>query len=374
MKIVALREHLRSIFISPLRLVDKFLVAIIAISFFFGLIMVVTASPMIAAKLNLESFYFIKRHIFYLSIGCMAIYIIALLPEQLVKRLAIFGFVISLFALVFVLFKGYEVKGARRWINLGLFSLQPSEFAKTFFIVFVAWIISIRYKHPDFPVFMISAIAYSLVVALLLLQPDFGMAVMFSIIWVGELFIGGLSILWLGIMGVTGIIGISFAYIFLPHVKARIDLFLDPHNFGNYQIKKAIEAFKQGGFSGVGPGEGMIKKHVPDAHTDFIFAVIGEEMGFIACIFLIIMFVLLVSRGLYLISHTNNKFKMLAVSGILIQIGMQAIFNIGMTLHLFPTKGMTLPFISYGGSSIIATAIAIGIMLSLTKKNEKLHT
>ena len=178
MKIVALREHLRAVFISPLRLVDKFLVAIIAISFFFGLIMVVTASPMIAAKLNLESFYFIKRHIFYLLIGCIAIYIIALLPEQLVKRLAIFGFVISLFALIFVLFKGYEVKGARRWINLGLFSLQPSEFAKTFFIVFVAWIISIRYKHPDFPVFMISAVAYSLVVALLLLQPDFGMAVM----------------------------------------------------------------------------------------------------------------------------------------------------------------------------------------------------
>ena len=366
-----LKNNLKKIFISPLLSVDKFLITIIAVTFFLGLIMVVTASPMIAFRLKLDPFYFIKRHIFYLSVGCLIIYLITLVPEQFIKRAAIFGFFLSLIALIFVLFKGHEVKGARRWLSLGLFSIQPSEFAKTFFVIFIAWIISIRYKHPDFPVFIVSAIFYVLTVLLLILQPDFGMAIMFSIIWVGELFIGGLSILWLGVMGLIGIIGISFAYIFLPHVKARIDLFLDPHNLGNYQIKKAIEAFKKGGLYGVGPGEGMIKKHVPDSHSDFIFAVMGEEMGFIACIFLIIMFVLLISRGLYLISHRNNKFKMIAISGILIQIGMQAIFNIGMTLHLFPTKGMTLPFISYGGSSIIATAIAIGIMLSLTKKNDK---
>jgi cell division protein FtsW len=191
---------------------------------------------------------------------------------------------------------------------------------------------------------------------------------MFCIIWIGELFVGGLSILWLLVMGVIGIIGISCAYIFLPHVRARIDLFLDPANLENYQIKKSLQAFKQGGFSGVGAGEGVVKKHVPDSHTDFIFSVIGEEMGFIACIFIIIMFTLFVLRGLYLISYMNDKFKIIAASGILIQIGMQAIFNIGMTLNLFPTKGMTLPFISYGGSSIIATSIAIGMLFSLTKR------
>jgi cell division protein FtsW len=369
-----IKNHLRSIFITPLRSVDKFLLTVIAINFFFGLIMVVTASPMIAAKLRLEPFYFIKRHLSYLAIGGMFMYIITLLPEQLVKRLAIFGFLISLIALVVVLFKGQEAKGAKRWLSLGFLSLQPSEFAKTFFAIFMAWIVSIRYRHSDFPVFTISTIAYFLSVVLLLLQPDFGMAVMFSIIWIGELFIGGLSILWIGVMGVIGVIGVSFSYIFLPHVKARIDLFLDPQNLGNYQVKKSIEAFKQGGLYGVGPGEGLIKKHVPDSHTDFIFAVIGEEMGFIACSFLIIMFALLVSRGLYLISYTNNKFKMIAISGILIQIGMQAIFNIGVTLQLFPTKGMTLPFISYGGSSIVATSIAMGIMLALTKNNNKAYT
>jgi len=369
----AIKNHLRTIFVAPLRSIDKFLLAVIAINFLFGLIMVVTASPAIAAKIRVEPFYFIKKHIFYLSIGCAAIYITALLPEQFVKRLAILGFFISLIALVLVLFNGHEVKGARRWLRLGFFSFQPSEFAKTFFVIFTAWLLSIRYKHPDFPVFTISAFFYALTVFLLILQPDFGMTIMFSVIWIGGLFLGGLSILWLGIMCVIGIIGISFAYIFLPHVRARLDLFLSPQNFGNYQIKKALEAFKQGGLSGVGPGEGMIKKHVPDSHADFIFAVIGEEMGFVVCLFLIIMFVLLISRGIYLISHSNNKFKILAVSGILIQVGMQAIFNIGMTLHLFPTKGMPLPFISYGGSSIIATAIAMGIMLSLTKKNDKLY-
>jgi cell division protein FtsW len=352
-----------------LKSVDKFLVTIILVNFFIGLIMVVTASPMIAAKLGLGPFYFIKRHIFYLSIGVSIIYLTALLPEQFIKRLAILGFFLSLLALIFVIFKGYEVKGARRWMTVGFLSLQPSELAKTFFVIFIAWIISIRYKHPDFPVFIISSIAYALTIALLIFQPDFGMAVMFSIIWIGELFVGGLSILWLGIMCLIGVIGISSAYIFLPHVRSRIDLFLDPQNIGNYQIKKSIEAFKQGGLYGVGPGEGTVKKHVPDSHTDFIFAVMGEEMGFIACIFLIIMFTLLVSRGLYLISYSNNKFKIIAISGVLIQIGMQAIFNIGMTLHLFPTKGMTLPFISYGGSSIIATSIAIGMLLALTKKN-----
>ncbi|NRA73989.1 MAG: cell division protein FtsW [Rickettsiales bacterium] len=363
-----IKDSLKSIFISPLLSLDRFLVVIIAITFFLGLIMVVTASPAIALKLKLDSFYFIKKHVLYLSVAFVLMYSITLMTEQCLKRFAIIGFFLSLILLVLVLVKGHEIKGARRWLSLGMFSIQPSELAKTFFIVFIAWIISIRYKHPDFPVFIISGFFYVLTVLLLILQPDFGMAIMFSVIWVGELFIGGLSILWILVMGIIGIIGISLAYVFLPHVRTRIDLFLDPQNFGNYQIKKAMEAFKKGGLYGVGSGDGAIKKYVPDSHADFIFAVMGEEMGFIACCFLIIMFALLITRGLYLILHSSNKFKIIAISGILIQIGMQAVFNMGMTLNLFPTKGMTLPFISYGGSSILATAIAMGIMLSLTKK------
>ena len=363
------KNNLKSIFISPILSVDRFLITVVAVTFFLGLIMVVTASPMIAIKLKLEPFYFIKRHMVYLFMACIIIYAITLMTEQTIKRVAVIGFFLSLIFLILVLFKGQEIKGARRWLSLGFFSIQPSEFTKTFFIVFIAWIISIRYKHPEFPVFIISGIFYALAVLLIILQPDFGMAIMYSIIWVGELFVGGLSAIWIFVMGLIGVMGVSLAYIFLPHVKSRIDLFFDPQNFGNYQVKKAIEAFKKGGLYGVGPGEGTVKKYVPDSHADFIFAVMGEEMGFIVCFFLIIMFALLITRGLYLVLHSNNKFKIIAISGILIQVGMQAIFNIGMTLNLFPTKGMTLPFISYGGSSIIATSIVIGMMLSLTKKD-----
>ena len=181
---LALKTYLRSIFIDPLKSIDKFLITVVTINFFFGLIMVMTASPAIAAKLKLDSFYFIKKHILYLSIGWICIYIIALLPGPVVKRLSILGFFLSVITLVFVIFSGYEVKGERRWLNLGFFSLQPAEFAKTFFVIFTAWIISIRYKHFDFPVFTISSIACIVPIILLLLQPDFGMAVMFAIIFI----------------------------------------------------------------------------------------------------------------------------------------------------------------------------------------------
>jgi cell division protein FtsW len=326
----------------------------------------------IAHKLGVTPFHFVKRQACYLLLGLAAASFITLMSPKFVKRFAIFGFFLSVLALVWVLFKGYEVKGARRWLHWGLLSIQPSEFAKTFFTVFTAWILSIRYKHQDFPSFVVSLVPYLVVVTLLILQPDFGMVVMLSIVWIGELFIGGLSIFWLSVMACISVLGILSSYLLIPHVRTRIDLFLDPQNFENYQIRKAIEAFRKGGVTGVGLGEGAVKHHIPDSHTDFVYAVIGEEMGFIACLFLAVMFLLLIFRGLYLALVDRDKFNVLAASGILIQIGMQTVFNIGITLHLFPTKGMTLPLISYGGSSLIATAISLGMLLALTKKTNNI--
>lgn len=358
----------RGLFLQQVHALDKFLCAVGGVILFFGLIIVITSSPAIARKLHLDTFYFVKRHLFYLFTSICIITLIALMPVKYVKRLAILGFIVSIAALVFVLFKGHEVKGARRWLHFGFLSIQPSEFVKTFFTIFLAWIISIRYKHRDFPVFLVSFVPYITVLVLLILQPDFGMTVMMSLIWIGELFIGGLSIFWLALMIGTGIAGMAVSYIALPHVRTRIDLFLDPQNFENYQMRKALEAFKHGGFFGVGLGDGVVKEHIPDSHTDFIYAVIGEEMGFVACLFLIVMFLLLVARGLYLALTEHDKFNILATSGILIQIGVQAFLNIGIAMHLFPTKGMTLPFVSYGGSSLIATAISFGVLLAVTKR------
>lgn len=358
----------KGFFLPQMQALDRFLYAIGLAILLFGLIVVITASPTIARKLHLEPFYFVKRHLFYLFASLGIASLIALMSPKYVKRFAILGFFLSVAVLIFVLFKGYEVKGARRWLHVGPLSLQPSEFVKTFFTVFVAWIISIRYKHQDFPVFIASAIPYLIILVLLILQPDFGMVIMFSIIWIGELFIGGLSMFWLVFMACLGICGFGLSYVFLPHVRSRIDLFFDPQNFENYQMRKAIEAFRQGRLTGVGLGDGVIKEHIPDLHTDFIYAVIGEEMGFMACFFLIVMFLLLIFRGLYLALTEYDKFNVLVISGILIQIGVQAFLNMGVAMHLLPTKGMTLPFISYGGSSLVATSISFGILLAVTKR------
>ena len=201
-----------------------------------------------------------------------------------------------------------------------------------------------------------------------MLQPDFGMVMTVSIIWVGQLFISGLSLIWFFVIFIFGVINISLAYVFFPHVQRRIDSFLHAESFENYQVKKSLEAFQKGGFYGEGLGEGVVKHQLPDSHTDFIFAVIGEEMGFVMCMFLLFLYGLLVIRGLYVVTKTKNNFGILAISGILMQIGMQSVFNMGVSLHLFPTKGMTLPLISYGGSSVIAISIALGMMLAFSRE------
>lgn len=347
---------------------DRFSIGVIFIIATFSLVMVTTASPAVAHRINVEPFYFMKRQIIYIVAGLVSMIWISFFSVNTVKRFAIIGFFLSLAALMLVFFWGYEVKGAKRWLSIAGLSFQPSEFAKSFFTVLTAWVLSIKYEEADFPAFKVSLALYLIFIALLLMQPDFGMMVSVSIIWIGQLFVAGLSLIWFFALAIFSVATLSCSYIFLPHVQQRIDSFLNPENFENYQIKKSLEAFKHGGFYGVGPGEGVVKQHIPDSHADFIFAVIGEEMGFIVCLFLLIMFALLVIRGLYIVAFGSNNFSILAVSGILIQIGIQSVFNMGMALHLLPTKGIALPLISYGGSSILSTFILLGIMLAFTRK------
>lgn len=348
--------------------VDRFSVTIIFTIIAISVVIITTASPAIAYRIGVEPFYFMKRQIIFLMLGFSLMMGISFMSVTNIKRFAAIGFLCCLAALVLVLFAGQQIKGSRRWIQLLGFSLQPSEFVKPFFIVVTAWLFSVRYDDQSFPAFKISLTLYLILIALLMMQPDFGMVMTVSIIWVGQLFISGLSLIWFFVLFIFGVINISLAYIFFPHVRRRIDSFLYAENFENYQVKKSLEAFKKGGIYGEGLGEGIVKHQLPDSHTDFIFAVVGEEMGLIMCMILLVLYGLLVIRGLYIVSNTTSNFGILAISGILIQIGLQSVFNMGVTLHLFPTKGMTLPLISYGGSSVLAISIALGMMLAFSRE------
>lgn len=354
--------------------VDHISITVILTIIAFSVIMVITASPAVAERIGLEPFYFMKRQIAHLFVGLSLIVFFSFLPVMAVKRIAVIGFILCLFCLVAVLLWGPDIKGAKRWVGILGFSLQPSEFAKPLFAVVMAWVLSIGFEDHKFPAFKISLCIYSLLTTLLILQPDFGMAMTVSLIWVGQLFLAGLSVFWMVLVSFFGVITVIGSYIMLPHVRRRVDSFLNPENFENYQISRSIEAFKHGGLSGTGPGEGTIKQYLPDSHTDFIFSVVGEELGLIACLFLIILFSILVIRGLYLIANDTDQFSVLSVAGILMQIGIQSAFNMGVTLHLLPTKGMTLPLISYGGSSVFSISIALGMMLSFTRKRYNVIT
>lgn len=334
----------------------------------FSALMVPAASPAVAEHIGLDSFYFVRRQLVFLCIAACTMFSISLLSPATIKKLALIGLAGGIIALIAVLFVGYETKGAKRWLHIAGISIQPSEFIKPFFIVATAWLLTQRYARPEFPTYRVSIGLYALLVILLLLQPDFGMTATISAVWAAQLFLGGLPLFWIPVILVFSITGIIGAYIFLPHVASRIDGFLHPANNGNYQVQKSLQAFSNGGFFGKGPGEGVVKQSLPDSHTDFIFAVIGEELGILVCILLIGFFAFIVIRGIAQLREEHDLFITLSATGLLMLFGIQTIINMGVTLNLLPTKGMTLPFISYGGSSLLAMSITMGMLLALTRK------
>lgn len=348
--------------------VDRWLLMSIALLITIGIVLVFGASPAVAERIGLSSFHFVQRQLIFLVLSVGVMFTVSLMSPVMVRRFGIILFIICLILLVATLFFGPEVKGARRWLPIGSFTLQTSEFIKPAFIIFSAWMLSQSDRGQSIPGWKISIISFAAVLTLLILQPDLGQSILISIVWGIQVFMAGLSWIWVaGLIGL-GLVGIFSAYMFLPHVANRIDSFFHPENSDTYQVDMAMNAFRSGGVFGKGPGEGVVKMRLPDAHSDYIFAVAGEEFGVLVCLFIIAIFAVIVIRGFVNLLKEQDMFTVLAVAGLLIQFGIQAFINLAVNLSILPSKGMTLPFISYGGSSMIALAIGMGMILSLTRR------
>lgn len=347
--------------------IDKINFLIVLGIIVFGLMMTATSSPAIAKRIDVEKFFFLKKQLTFASLALILLVGISFLDQERIKLFALIGLVATIFLLIMVLLFGIEAKGARRWLVIAGFTMQPSEFAKTFFVIFNAYILQ-KYNNAKWTLkYGISTGLFLFLVALLILQPDFGMTLTLAILWFAQLFIFGLPIMLVIIFVILGVIGAIGAYIALPHVEDRINKFLDSDG-KNYQVERSIDAFVNGSFFGQGPGNGVVKRFIPDAHTDFVFAVIGEEYGILTCILVIAVFAYLITRIIKSALDEENMFAYLSLFGLMMQFTTQIIVNIGANLRLLPAKGMTLPFISYGGSSMIAMSICFGLVLAFTKR------
>ncbi len=348
--------------------IDRYALGALVILICLGSVLVTAGSPPVAHRLNLPTFYFVHRHQIFLLLALLVMVATSLLPVVAVRRLAVLGFGISMVLMLLVPFIGVETKGAHRWLSIRGFSIQPSEFMKPCFAVVMAWVCAEKYRRVGFPGNKVAIALYALVVLLLLAQPDFGMTLTVTAMWCIQFFMAGLSFAWVLLLGVGGIGLVAGAYHFFPHVARRIDGFLDPTSGDNYQVAKSLEAFENGGVFGRGPGEGEVKRYLPDSHTDFIFSVAGEEFGMLACMIIVSIFAFVVLRALWRVGKENDMFLMLAVTGLAVQFGIQAVINMGVAVNLLPAKGMTLPFLSYGGSSVLAIGLGMGMMLAFTRR------
>ena len=349
--------------------VDKTLLGLITLLLFIGIFLNFSASPSVANRIGVGSFHFIKRQLIFLPAAYALMLFLSMQKLKTIRRTAIVAFIITLGLMVLTLFWGEETKGASRWINVFGLSLQPTEFVKPSFAVVAAWLFDGQKKYRDFPGNLLSTSLFALTVALLLLQPDLGMTIVVTVIWCFQFFLAGLSLWIVAALAALGILGGVAAYFVFPHVQVRVDQFLASENNLGYQIKKSLEAFESGGFFGRGPGEGVVKMNIPDAHTDFIFAVAAEEYGMLLCLFIVGIYAAIVIRTMIISAKDNNLFIILSACALAASFGLQAIINMASSLHLMPTKGMTLPFISYGGSSLLATAFGMGMLLAITRKN-----
>jgi cell division protein FtsW len=325
-------------------------------------------SPPVAERLGLSSFHFVHRQVLYLIPSVVVLIAASFLSPRQVRRVALVVFLVSI-ALIFVaLLYGHEIKGSRRWI----FGIQPSEFLKPAFVILVAWAFSEAGKRRDVPANLLALLLLLVTVVPLILQPDFGQTMLVSLVWMALFFMAGLHWLWVAGLGGAGVGAALLAYKLVPHVRARVLKFIDPGAGGGmvdtFQVDTALDCFLSGGWFGKGPGEGTVKRILPDAHTDFIFAVTSEEFGVLACLLIASIFAFIVLRGLSMAARNEDPFCRFAAAGLVMLFGIQSVINMAVNLHLIPAKGMTLPFISYGGSSLISLALAIGFLIAVLRK------
>ena len=349
--------------------VDKVTLTLVLILIFIGAFLVFSASPSVARRIGFADYHFIKKQLVFIFISLGIIFFLSMQRLKTIRRIAIIGYVLTLGLMLITLFAGYETKGASRWIRILGFSLQPSEFIKPTFVVVSAWLLDGSKKFEEFPGGILSACLFAVTAGMLLAQPDVGMTIVVSLIWGFQLFLAGLPMMLVVVLGVLAVIGAIGAYFTFGHVHDRVQQFLASGNDVGYQVRKSMEAFAGGNLLGRGPGEGVVKLNLPDAHTDFIFAVAGEEFGVWLCLIIVAIFAVIVIRSLWLSLKDNNLFIIYASAGLAASFGLQGIINMASTLHLMPTKGMTLPFISYGGSSLFASAVGIGMLLAITRRN-----
>ena len=351
--------------------VDRALMAMIGIIIVYGIVLVMAASPPVAMRIGLDEYHFFIRHMIVLIPSIVIMLGISFLNIRNIWRLAAVMLLGSFVCLVYVLGFGVEVKGAQRWIHLPGFSLQPSEFAKPAFIVVAAWFVAKQKDKLIFPGTKIAAILYGVLASLLILQPDMGMTFIVTACFVAIIFMAGLPLRIIVLLLGFAIVAATVAYFSLSHVQSRVDRFLNPDSGDTYQIEKSLDAFKNGGMFGTGPGQGSVKLKIPDAHADFIFAVAGEELGLFFVVILVALFGAVIVRGFNRVMDNENMFVILAAGGLLTMFGLQALVHMGSALSLLPTKGMTMPFISYGGSSLLSMSIAFGMVLALTRRQTR---
>lgn len=352
--------------------IDRLILTALVALMISGVVLLMAGGPPVAERLGLSTFHFVNRQAAYL-VGALVIFLgVSLMTPRQVRRVALLIYLGSIVMVVATLYFGVEVKGAKRWLTLGpLGSVQPSEFLKPAFVVMAAWAFAEGTRRPDLPGTILALLLLPITIVPLVLQPDFGQTMLVSLVWCGLFFVAGLHWFWVIGLGGVGAVGIVVAYELVPHVRARIERFMDKGSGDSFQVDTALESFAQGGWLGKGPGEGTVKRILPDAHTDFIFAVTAEEFGIVVCMLLVALFAAIVIRALFVAQKAEDPFIRLAVTGLALLFGIQAAINMMVNLHMMPAKGMTLPFISYGGSSLLSLAVGMGFLLALTRRRPR---
>lgn len=350
--------------------VDRVLLVAILVLMGIGVIVSLAASPSVAVNKGLAPFYFVQRHILMALVGLAVMVVLSFQTPRTIRRIALVVFIVSIAAMVFTLVTGDEINGAKRWIRVASFSLQPSEFAKPAFVVLCGWAFAEYERRRDVPALPVAVGLWLVFVGLLVLQPDVGQTMLVTAVWGAMFMLAGMPLMLVFGLAALSLAGFGVAYLSLPYVQGRVHAFLSPTGSEYSQLERAYNSFKQGGFFGRGPGEGTIKTVLPDAHTDFIFAVIAEEYGVIACIALVALFMMIVFRAMVRAAGSEDLAKRYGVAGLALLVGLQALINMGVNVGLLPAKGMTLPMISAGGSSLMAISVTFGMMLGLARRYE----
>jgi cell division protein FtsW len=347
--------------------VDRLQLAAIIALMLAGIILSLAASPPVATRIGLDPFHFFNRHVLFLVPSFFVMIAVSFFSPRQIRRSALIVFAIAIVLIVATLLVGPEVKGARRWITLLGVNIQASEAAKPAFVVLAAWLFAESTGKPEMPATSMALVLLLTLVSLLVMEPDFGQTMLILMVWGSLFFIAGMRMIWVAGLAGAASAGLFGAYLLVPHVAARIKHFMNPASGDTFQVDTAMEAFYNGGWFGLGPGEGIAKRSLPDSHTDFVFAVGAEEFGIVLCLVLLALFAFIVIRALLRAYASEDMFARFAASGLAVLFGVQAAINMSVNLQLIPAKGMTLPFISYGGSSMVSLAYGVGMMLALTR-------